>query len=128
MGRLCTILFRKTSSTQHPNYENSSQGKASIPVRQVLGQIDYIGHLQNPFQYGSSHEIIPEEIGKLGVKIVNGEGNKIIITPDDFKQFWWKVNKFTSLSMSGVHYGHYKAATQDETILEVLALQLTVIA
>jgi hypothetical protein len=71
---------------------------------------------------------ILEEIGKLGVKKVNGEGNKIIIMPDNFKWFWRKVNKFTSLSMSGVHYGHYKVATQDETSLEVLALQLTVIA
>jgi hypothetical protein len=71
-------------------------------------------------------KLILEEIGKLGVKIVNGEGNKIIITPDDFKQFWWKVNEFTSSSMSGVHYGHNKVATQDETSLEVLALQLTV--
>ena len=30
--------------------------------------------------------------------------------------------------MLGVHYGHYKAAIQDELILEVLALQLTVVA
>ena len=30
--------------------------------------------------------------------------------------------------MSRVHYGHYKAAIQDETSSEVLALQLTVIA
>ncbi len=58
---------------------------------------------------------------------MNGEGNKIIITPDDFKCFWRKVNKFTSWSMSGVHYGHYKAVIQDEMSSEVLALQLTVI-
>ena len=52
---------------------------------------------------------------------------KIIITPDDFKSFWRKVNKFTSLSMSGVHYGHYKAAIQDEMSSDVLVLHLTVI-
>ncbi len=73
-------------------------------------------------------KLILEEIGKLGIKIVNGEWNKIIITPDDFKHFWRKVNEFTSLSMSGVHYGHYKVAIQDEMSSEVLALQLTAIA
>jgi hypothetical protein len=30
--------------------------------------------------------------------------------------------------MSGVHYGHYKAAIQDDIITEALALQLTVVA
>jgi hypothetical protein len=30
--------------------------------------------------------------------------------------------------MSGVHYGHYKAAIQDKLITKVLALQLTVVA
>ncbi len=59
---------------------------------------------------------------------MNGEGNEIIIMPEDFKPFWKKVNKFTSSSMSGVHYGHYKEAIQDKTSLEVLALQLTLIA
>ncbi len=73
-------------------------------------------------------KLILEEIGKLGINIVNGEGNKMIITPDDFNCFWRIVNEFTSLSMSGVYYGHYKVAIQDETSSEVLALQLKVIA
>ena len=62
------------------------------------------------------------------MKIVNGDNNEIIITPEDFKRFWKKVNEFTSSSMSGVHYGHIKAAIQDPQSTNVLALQLTVIA
>ncbi len=61
------------------------------------------------------------------MKIVNGDNNEIIITPEDFKHFWKKVNEFTLLSMSGVHYGHYKAVIQDSLSTEVLAMQLTVI-
>jgi hypothetical protein len=52
--------------------------------------------------------MILQEIGKPGMKIVNSNNNKIIITPEDFKHFWKKVNEFTLLSMSGVYYGHYK--------------------
>jgi hypothetical protein len=54
-------------------------------------------------------KLISEEIGKLGMKLVNGEGNEIIIMPEDFKHFWQRVKKFTTSSMLGVHYGHYKA-------------------
>jgi hypothetical protein len=32
-------------------------------------------------------KLILEEIGKLGIKKVNGEGNKIFIMPDNFKHF-----------------------------------------
>ena len=54
------------------------------------------------------------------MKLVNGEGNKIITMPEDFKHFWQKVNKFT--------YGHYKVAIQHRLSTEILAQQLTVIA
>jgi hypothetical protein len=87
-----------------------------------------MGTYDIPSDMDPTTKLILGEIGKLGVKIVNGEGNKIIITPEEFKHFWSKVNKFTSLSMSGVHYRHYIAAIQDKMSTEVLALQLTIIA
>ncbi len=68
-------------------------------------------------------KLILKEIGRLGMKIVNGEGSKIVITPVDFKRFWRKVIEFTSSSMLGVHYGHYKAAIQDVLSTEILAQQ-----
>ncbi len=71
--------------------------------------------------------MILKEIGTLGMKIVNGNANKIIIAPEDFRCFWKEVNDFTLSSMSGVHYGYYKAATQDSLSTEVLATQLKVI-
>jgi hypothetical protein len=73
-------------------------------------------------------KLILKEIRKLGMKIVNGEGSKIKITPEDFKRFWREVKEFTSLSMSGVCYGHYKAAIQDALSTEILAQQMAVIA
>jgi hypothetical protein len=48
-------------------------------------------------------KLILEEIGKLGIKLINGKGTEIIITPEDFQSFWMKVGEFTSSSMSGIH-------------------------
>ncbi len=86
------------------------------------------GTYNTPTNLDPTTAMILQEIGKLGMKILNGNNNKIIITPEGFKHFWKKVNVFTSSSMSGVHYGHYKAAIQDALSTEVLALKLTVIA
>jgi hypothetical protein len=72
--------------------------------------------------------LILEEIGRLGIKLVNKEGAKIIITPEDFKIFWKKVGEFASSSMSGVHYGHYMAAIECNISTKILPQQLTVVA
>jgi hypothetical protein len=87
-----------------------------------------MGTYKIPLDLDSATKLVLEEVGKLGIKNINGEGSKIVITPNDFKHFWRKVNKFTSSSMTSVHYGHYKVVIQDELISEVLALQLTVVA
>jgi hypothetical protein len=81
-----------------------------------------------PTNLDEATTLILKEIGKMGLKILNSEGQEIVITPVEFIQFWKKVGEFTSLSSSGVHYGHYKAAIQDHTSTKVPALQLTVIA
>jgi hypothetical protein len=64
----------------------------------------------------------------MGVKLVNKEGTEIIITLEDFQRFWKKVaGEFTSSSMSGIHYGHYKAVIQCNVSTKILAQQLTVV-
>ena len=95
---------------------------------ETLARSIITGTYNIPAEMDPATKLIFEEIGKLGMKLVNGERNKIIITPEDFKHFWQKVNEFTSSSMSGVHYGHYKAAIQHRLSTEILAQQLTVIA
>jgi hypothetical protein len=43
-------------------------------------------------------------------------------------RFWTRVGEFTSSLMSGVHYGHYKAAIKCATSTKILAQQITVVA
>jgi hypothetical protein len=55
-----------------------------------------------PTNWDPTTAMILQEIGKLVMMIVNGNNNKIIIMPEDFKHFSKKVNEFTLLSMSGI--------------------------
>jgi hypothetical protein len=59
---------------------------------------------------------------------MNKEGTKIVTNTEEFQQFWKRVGEFTSSSMSGILYGHYKAVIQCKTSTMVLTQQLTVIA
>jgi hypothetical protein len=95
---------------------------------EALARSIIAGTYNIPADMDPATKLILEEIGKLGMKIVNGKGSKIIITPENFKRFWRVVKEFTSSSMSELHYGHYKATIQDALSTEILAQQLTVIA
>jgi hypothetical protein len=87
-----------------------------------------IGKYEIPSDMDPAAKLILEEIGKLGIKLINGEGTKIITTPEDFQRFWMKVREFTPSSMSGIHYSHYKAVIQCNISTKILAQQLTVVA
>ncbi len=73
-------------------------------------------------------KLIFEEIGKLGVRLVNEERTKIIIMPEDFTHFQIRIGEFTLSSMFGIHYSHYKVAIKCDTSAKILAQQLTVVA
>jgi hypothetical protein len=45
------------------------------------------GTYKIPSDIDPATKLILEEIGKLGVKLVNEEGTKIILTPEDFQRF-----------------------------------------
>jgi len=77
---------------------------------------------------GTNRSMGLEEIGRIGMKIVNEEGSEIEISPEEFKQFVKRIKEFKSSSMSGIHNGHYKAAVQDDFSTKLLAQQLMVIA
>jgi hypothetical protein len=113
---------------QCSNYDNTPWGRLHYLSDEALAHSIIMGAYKIPYDVDPATRLILEEIGRLGIKLVNGEGNEIIIMPEDFKHFWRKVNEFTSSSMSGVHYGHYKAAIQDVLSTEISAQQLTVIA
>jgi hypothetical protein len=44
------------------------------------------------------------------------------ITKEDFQQYWKKTKERTSSTILGLHYGHYKAASSNDTLSEIHAL------
>ena len=76
----------------------------------------------------SATKLILEEIGQMGVMIVDREESKTKITLENFKLFWRRVKEFTSPPLLEIHYGHYKAAAQDKFSKNLLSQQLTIIA
>ena len=63
----------------------------------------------------------------MGVELTNSEIS-IVISPEEFRHFWGRAKEGTASSISGVHFGHYKAAVKYELLSEFLAKQVTLIA
>jgi hypothetical protein len=49
------------------------------------------------------------------------------ITKEDFQAYWQKTKECTSSSISGLHYGHYKAAASDDFLSEIHALMMELV-
>jgi hypothetical protein len=59
-------------------------------------------------------------------KIISANSVSIIISPEQWKQYWKIVNEETSSSESGLHFGHYIMGSQSEIISHYHTAQVTV--
>jgi len=80
-----------------------------------------------PDELDDATVLILEKIDRIGDQLSNGEVI-IEITAEEFQYFWKKVCKNTASSVSGFHYGHYKAAAHSQKISEFLAKKIALIS
>ena len=58
--------------------------------------------------------------------LVPANSISIVITPGQYKKYWKIVNKETSSSESGIHFGHYIVGCKSDIISHYHALRVTV--
>ena len=85
------------------------------------------GRFEIPDEVDDATALILEEIGNIGIKLSNGDIT-IDITKEEFQIFWKQVREGTQSSMSGIHYGHYKAAAHSEKASRFLSKKITLIS
>jgi hypothetical protein len=66
---------------------------------EALARSIITGTYDIPLDLDPATKRILEDIGKVGMRITNGEGSEIIISLVDFKWFLKRVKDFTSSSM-----------------------------
>ena len=91
-----------------------------------IAQHIVVGTFDIPDEIDKATAEILEEIGSMGVQLTNGS-ICIVITPEEFREYWKRAREGTSSSISGVHFGHYKAAAQSTELSGFLAKQVTLI-
>ena len=70
--------------------------------------------------------MILKEIAHIWGRMGAGEIN-ITVSAEDFQHYWRQMKDRTSLSVSGVHFGHYKAAGNLDFLSEVHTLKYSLI-
>ena len=71
----------------------------------------FTGEMEIPDNANNVTALVLTEISRLGIEFLAGNGEKIVVSPDEFKRYWKQACEKTNSSMSLVHFGHYKAAT-----------------
>jgi len=112
--------------------------EAPISSTKLIEQLGYLGDsdiakqlvegsYEIPDEVDDATALILEEIGRVGVQLTNGDIN-ITITAEEFQYFWRRIKEGTASSYSGIHYGHYKAASHSSRLSAFLAKKITLIS
>ena len=86
------------------------------------------GKVEMPCDIDDVTKAYLEEVIEMASKNELGPERKPDITKHHLTEFRRRVNEHTQSSVSGLHYGTYKAAAKDGDIAEAQALQLTLVA
>jgi hypothetical protein len=70
-------------------------------ARQILD-----GTYDIPDDVDDATALVLEEIARIGLTLQSGEGEKIVVTPEDFRTYWNRVREKTGSSNSKIHFGH----------------------
>ncbi len=111
---------------------------APISKTMLINQLGYLadtdiakqlveGSYEIPDEVDDVTALLLEEIGRIGIQMTNGDIS-VTISPEEFTYFWKRVKEGTSSSLSGIHYGHYKAAAKDDRMASFLSKKITLIA
>ena len=93
---------------------------------QVVGAL-IMGDMDIPHDVDGVTALILDDISRLCMKLVTGNGDKRTVSPDNVERYWKQTRKKTNLSTSLVHFGHYKSATTLDRLSTFLAKKITVI-
>jgi len=112
--------------------ESASVTSSSLAISVgFLGNTDYAmdliqGLIPTPEDVDGPTRLVIEEMQRLWSSKSQEHYQAFHITNDDYRTFWRKVNESTSSSISGLHFGVYKAAMTSEAITSFLADKLSV--
>jgi hypothetical protein len=76
-----------------------------------------------PDSVSDATALLIDEIGKVGIIIARG-AVRLVVTPDEFKEYWQPINERTSSSASQAHLGHYKTASKFDWLCNFFAHKL----
>lgn len=79
-----------------------------------------------PADIDQSTTLVIEEMQRLWKTKGQERFQAFRISPSDYRHFWKNVKESTSSSISGVHFGLYKAAMQSDVITDYLANKISV--
>ena len=91
-------------------------------VQQLLS-----GQVAIPLDVDDTTVIVLEEIARLGMTIESFAGEKLVITSEKFRHYWKQVREETASLASEFNFGHYKAATYSEKIMQFFADKLFIV-
>ena len=66
----------------------------------------FTGEMGIPDDVDDATALVLTEISRLGMELLAGNGEKIVVSPEDFKRYWKQAREKTNSSMSLVHFCH----------------------